>query len=343
MRLPAPLLLLLLTLALAAAAVCALSFGALPIAPHSLLAAIGLGDAPLQGYERAAVLDIRLPRLLLAIAIGAASAVAGAAMQGLLRNPLADPSLLGVSGGAALAAAAWLALRQPLQLEIWLPHTYALPLIASLGGLLAAAAVLRLAQFDGVTSVATMLLAGISINALAGAGVGLFQNLADDAALRDISAWMFGSLGRAGWPELAVGLPLLALPTLLLPREARALDALLLGEAPAQHLGVDVQACKRRILLLVVIATATGVAVAGVIGFIGLVVPHLIRLLVGPGHRLLLPASALLGAVLLTLADLAARSAFAPLELPVGVLTALLGAPFFLWLLHASRRRMAVA
>ena len=324
---------------LAAAALLSLSLGALPIPLTRLL---GLDASPLAGFERAVLLDIRLPRLCLALLIGSSAAMAGAAMQGLLRNPLADPSLLGVAGGAALAATGWLALRGPLGLEAFIPQLYALPLLASLGGLVAALAVLRLARSEGFTSVATMLLAGIAINALAGAGVGLFQQLADDGALRDITGWLFGSLGRAGWPELAVATPLLVLPLVLLPREARALDALLLGEAAARHLGVEVEACKRRILALVVLATATAVAVAGIIGFIGLLVPHLIRLFAGPGHRLLLPAAALLGGILLTLADLAARTAFAPLELPVGVLTALLGAPCFLWLLRLGKRRIAL-
>ena len=339
MRLRPRLLLAMLGLLLAVAAFASLALGALPIRLHDLLALSGLGDGHLQDYERAALLDIRLPRLCLALLIGGASAVAGAAMQGLLRNPLADPSLLGVAGGAALAAAAWLALGPGTALAKLLPSAYALPLVATAGGLLATLAVLRLAQTEGITNVGTMLLAGISINALAGAGVGLCQQLASDAALRDISSWMFGNLGRAGWPDLAVAAPLLMLTIFWLPREARALDALLLGEAQAQHLGVDVEACKRRVLGLVVLATATSVSLAGIIGFIGLLVPHLIRLLAGPGHRLLLPASALLGAALLALADLAARAAFAPLELSVGVLTAILGAPVFLWLLHRSRSR----
>lgn len=285
------------------------------------------------------LLQLRLPRLLLALLIGAAQGMAGAALQGLLRNPLADPGLLGVSGGAAFAAVLWLALCQPLGLNHYLPSAFALPLAASLGGLLVATLVVALARQAGVTRMATLLLAGIALNALCAAGMALCQQLASDAALRDMVTWLLGSLSRSGWAEIAVAAPVLLLCCLALPRYAGALDALLLGEAAAQQVGVNVEQLRRRIVLWVVLATAASVSLAGMIGFIGLLVPHGIRLLAGPGHRLLLPASALGGACLLALADLAARSLFSPLELPVGALTALAGAPLFLWLLSHSRGR----
>jgi iron complex transport system permease protein len=185
--------------------------------------------------------------------------------------------------------------------------------------------------------VATMLLAGLALNALAGAGIGFFSFIADDLALRSLMFWMFGSLGKAGWDEIALAAPLLLAALLLIPRDARALDALLLGEAEAGHLGVEVECVKRRLLLLCVLAVATSVSLAGIIGFVGLIVPHLVRLWAGPGHRLLLPASALMGAALLVLADLGARTWLAPAELPIGVLTALVGGPFFLALIVRYR------
>ena len=325
-----------LLLPLLAALLCLTSVGALLVGPLALhlsdLRSLLLpGPSPETAYASAVLLEIRLPRVFSALLIGAALAVSGAAMQGLFRNPLADPGLIGVSAGAALAATLWLALKPALLTA--LAAAWVLPLAAFVGGALAALLALRLGQREGQTSVASLLLAGLSINAIALAGIGLLQQLTDDATLRDITRWMLGSLGKAGWTEIAAAAPLLLLPALLLPREGRGLDALLLGEAEAGHLGVDVEALKRRILLLAVLAVGASVAVAGMIGFVGLLAPHLVRLLIGPGHRLLLPASALLGALLLLLADTLARTVATPIELPVGALTALLGGPFFLWLL----------
>ena len=337
---PRPFLIPALTLLLMAATALALCFGPLALDPVHLIRS-SLAQDPHTADPMVPVLtQIRLPRLVMAVLIGAALAVAGAAMQGLFRNPLADPGLIGVSAGAALAATLWLALKPNLAVLSLLPAAAMLPLAAFIGGGIAALAALRLAQRDGHTSVATLLLAGLSINAIALAAIGLLQQLTDDATLRDITRWMLGSLGKAGWPEIAAAAPLLLAPVLLLPREARALDALLLGEAEAGHLGVDVERLKLRVLLLSVLAVGASVALAGMIGFVGLLAPHLLRLLAGPGHRLLLPASALFGAALLLLADTAARTIAAPLELPVGALTALLGGPFFLWLLARYRQRV---
>ncbi len=284
------------------------------------------------------VRDLRAPRVVLALAVGAALASAGAAMQGLFRNPLADPGLIGVSSGSALAAVAMMVAGSALELPAGaLP--YAVPLAAFTGGVIAAWLAVRLAVHDGHTGTATLLLAGLAINAIAGAGIGLLTQQAGDAALRDALFWLFGSLGKAGWGELTVCVPPLLLIVLWLPRHAGALNALLLGASEAAHLGVDVERFKRRLLLGVVLAVALSVALAGLIGFVGLIVPHLMRLLLGPDHRLILPASALAGATLLTLADLAARTLLSPAEIPVGVLTALIGGPFFLALLVNLRGR----
>lgn len=327
-------------LALAVAMCASLLSGPVAIAPSRVASLFGWPvDAPLDAFERTALLQIRLPRVLLAVVIGAALAVAGAGMQGIVRNPLADPGLIGVSAGAALAAAAFIV----LGFGATLPPALTLPVVSFAGGALAAWAVLRLSLVDGRTRVATMLLAGLALNAVAGAGIALLSYVADDYALRAVTLWMFGSLGRAGAAELAVGLPLLLAALLGIPLHARSLNALLLGEAEAQHLGVDVEALKRRISALVVLAVATAVALAGSIGFIGLIVPQLVRLWTGPDHRRLLPASMLLGALLLLLADTAARALFAPAELPIGVLTALIGGPFFIGLLLRYRDRTEMA
>jgi iron complex transport system permease protein len=285
-----------------------------------------------------ALLQLRLPRLVVAVLVGAALAQSGAAMQALFRNPLAEPGLVGVSAGAALAAAAvfaglpyWIG---SLALQAWL-----LPLAAFAGGLATAVLVLRIARAHGITRMTTLLLTGAAVNAFVAAMVGLLAATAGDNALRGFTLWLYGDLGRAGWPELAVAGPLLLAAILWLPREGRALDALLLGDAEAAHLGVDVESLRRRVLLLAVLAAACAVALAGMIGFVGLIVPHAIRLLAGPGHRRLLPASALLGAAVLIFADVVARRVAAPAELPVGILTALLGAPFFVLLLLRVRDR----
>jgi iron complex transport system permease protein len=318
----------------------ALLAGPLPLNFSDLISIAGLSSQPSPDYATTVLLEIRLPRAYSALLIGAALAVSGAAMQGLFRNPLADPGLIGVSAGAALAATLWLAFRPvllPMLVTAWM-----LPLIAFGGGALAALLALRLGQREGQTSVASLLLAGLSINAIALAGIGLLQQLTDDATLRDITRWMLGSLGKAGWTEIAAATPLLLLPVLFLPRVGAALDALLLGEAEAGHLGVNVEALKRQVLLLAVLAVGASVALAGMIGFVGLLAPHLVRLMIGPGHRLLLPASALLGALLLLLADTLARTVAAPIELPVGALTALLGGPFFLWLLSRLGGRVGL-
>jgi len=279
--------------------------------------------------------QIRLPRSLLGLAVGAVLAVCGVAMQGLFRNPLADPGLVGVSSGAALGAAIALVVGAGQLPEAFAP--YLLSICAFAGGLGVTSLVYRLGRRDGQTSVTTMLLAGIALTALAGAAIGLFTYLADDRTLRTLLFWNLGSLNGASyarlWPLLLVSVAV----ALWLPRRARALNALLLGESEARHLGFDVARLKRELVFCTALGVGAAVAAAGLIGFIGLVVPHLIRLLVGPDHRVLLPASALAGASLLLLADLLARLALAPAELPIGIVTALLGAPFFLYLLLRGR------
>jgi len=307
----------------------------------SLAAALRLVGVPIEpaGLEQAELIlaQIRLPRTLLGCAVGAVLALCGVAMQGLFRNPLADPGLVGVSSGAALGAAAAIvgSTFVPALPQVWQP--YVLSMFAFLGGLAVTLLVYRLGRRDGQTRVATMLLAGIALTALAGAIVGLFTYLADDTTLRSLTFWNLGSLNGASyaglWPLLLITLAVGG----WLPRRATALNALLLGESEARHLGFDVERIKRELVVCTALGVGAAVAAAGLIGFVGLVVPHLMRLLVGPDHRLLLPASALAGATLLLLADVAARLVIAPAELPIGIVTALLGAPFFLFLLLRER------
>lgn len=317
--------------------------GALQVPPGDVLRilASGLGLVDAAGsdpYQTYVILHLRLPRVLLAILVGSALAVSGAALQGLFRNPLADPGLVGVSAGAALGAVSVIVLGATvLQGLTALLGIYTLPLAAFLGGLAATLLVYRLAQQGGYTPVATLLLAGIAINAVAGAGTGLLTFIADDQQLRSLTFWTMGSLGGATWASVAAAAPLILLPMLALPILAMALNAFLLGESVARHLGIRVEHIKILVVVLTAMAVGAAVAVSGIIGFIGLVVPHLLRLLIGPDHRYLLPGSALLGALLLLLADLLARNIVAPAELPIGLITALVGGPFFLALLLRRR------
>ncbi|MDF3845875.1 iron chelate uptake ABC transporter family permease subunit [Pseudomonas citronellolis] len=289
------------------------------------------------GQAELIVGQIRLPRTLLGIATGGVLALAGVAMQGLFRNPLADPGLIGVSSGAALGAAIAIVFGASMG---GLPEAFAPYLLSACafgGGLLVTALVYRLGRHNGQTSVATMLLAGIALTALAGALIGLFTYLADDATLRTLTFWNLGSLNGASYPRLWPLLLVTLLVACWLPRRVDALNALLLGESEARHLGFDVERLKVELILCTALGVGAAVAAAGLIGFIGLVVPHLLRLIVGPDHRVLLPASMFGGAILLLLADLVARLALAPAELPIGIVTALIGAPFFLYLLIRGR------
>lgn len=319
-----------------------LGSGAVRIAPPEvasiLLERVGIDTGvQVEARQRAVLLAIRLPRVVLGLLVGAALAVAGAAIQGLFRNPLADPGLIGVSSGAALMAVGVIVLGGALQgfLGSWL-----LPVAAFLGGLAITLFVYAVSTRNGRTDVATMLLAGVAVNAVAGAGIGLVVFVADDAQLRDITFWSLGSLGGATWRTLGAATPFMLAATLLLPRLAKGLNTFLLGEAEAGHLGVDTEMTKFGVIFLAAAGVGAAVSVSGIIGFVGLVVPHLIRLSAGPDHRLLLPASALLGGSLLLLADLFARTVIIPAELPIGVVTALVGGPFFLWLLLRGSRRM---
>jgi iron complex transport system permease protein len=285
--------------------------------------------------ERMIVVEIRLPRVLLGAVVGAALAIAGAALQGLFRNPLADPDLIGVSSAAALGAA--LAIFFGIGFEAVFGGAQALPILAFASGVLALTLVWRIGG-RGPDRVATMLLAGLGIAALARAGLGLLSFLSNDQQLRDITFWMLGSLGGASWTRLTAVLPLLIPATTVLILQARAFDALALGTREAQHLGVDVRRTARVATWAAALCVGAAVAVSGPIGFIGLITPHLARLLVGPGHRRLLPLCGLLGASLLTAADALARTIVMPTELPVGIVTAAIGTPVFIWLLIERRR-----
>jgi iron complex transport system permease protein len=300
-------------------------------------------DAALSLRDRIIILDIRLPRAVLGLLVGAALAVSGAVMQGLFRNPLADPGLVGVSAGAGLGAVVTIVLGTSVFSGLFtLVGIYALPVAAFFGALVTTFLLYRIATRGGQTSVATMLLAGVALAALAGAVTGVLIFLADDKQLRDLTFWGLGSLAGASWTKIAAAAPIILASLAVVPFLARGLNALTLGEAAAFHMGVPVQRLKTVAVVTVAASTGAAVAVSGGIGFVGIVVPHVLRLLIGPDNRYLLPASALLGGTLLIVADMVARTVVPPAELPIGIITAFAGAPFFLWILLRGRAQMGL-
>ncbi|CAM3343663.1 iron ABC transporter permease [Paracoccus nototheniae] len=296
---------------------------------------------PVALTDRVVLLQIRLPRLLTGLLVGAALAVSGTVMQGLFRNPLADPGLLGVSAGASLGAISAIVLggMAPPALAAW-AGWHLVSLAAFGGGWLAMIVLYAIATRQGRTSIATMLLAGIALAAMVGAVSGLIVTRASDDQLRDLTFWGLGSLAGASWAKLAAAAPLILAGLVTAPLLARGLNALALGEATATHTGIRVQQVKTAAILATATMTGAAVAVSGGIGFVGIVAPHLLRLVQGPDHRWLLVNAGLLGAALLIGADMVARSIVAPAELPIGIVTAMAGGPFFLWVLLSNRRML---
>jgi iron complex transport system permease protein len=298
-----------------------------------LLDQLGIVSGTYEPQQANVLLQIRLPRIVLATLIGGGLGVAGASLQGMFRNPLVEPGLIGVSSGSALFAVIYLVILSG-STGMWNGvQALGLPLFAFAGGLVHVLAVYKLSRSQGKTDTATLILAGVAINALAGALIGLTLFYADDAALRSFTFWSLGDLGGATWGKVPVAVLLIFVPSLLLFREHRGLNALSLGEYEAFHMGVNVRQIKLKLLITTALIVGVGVALVGMIGFIGLIVPHLIRICFGADHRLVLPASFLLGSILMNLADLLARTIVMPAEMPIGVITALIGAPFFIWLI----------
>lgn len=290
----------------------------------------GIGPVTWPASTETIVWELRLPRIVAGMVVGAGLACAGTVFQALLRNPMADPYIIGPAAGASLGAVTALLL-VPVASVGWLGIGL-VQLFAFAGGLVTVLVVFLIARGRGGTPVVTLLLAGYAVSSLLSAGVALLIFNSGER-LAAVISWLLGSLAGASWPRVAFAAPLIVISFSLLLLRWRRLNALLLGEAQAAHLGVDVEREKRILTGLAALSTSAGVAISGTIGFVGLVVPHLVRLAIGPDHRLLLPASMLYGAGLLVLADLGARLAGG---IPVGVVTALIGAPFFLWLLRRS-------
>ena len=314
----------------------------LPLSETLRLAAPFVPDESVTEQTRIIVEDIRLPRMLISIVIGAILGLCGAAMQGLFRNPLADPSLIGITSGAILGASLVIVLLGVFSLNIAFWQFSLVPVGAFIGGLLVCSLVYGLAYGKSARnsgapiSVATMLLAGIAVTALVASISSMLEYIADSQSLRQLSLWRMGGLDNVSFANIIFALAVLLVSFIFLMRKADALNALLLGESEARYLGVNVESTTRQLILIVAVAMGVAVALSGAIAFIGLVVPHVVRLLVGPDHRSLLPLSALGGALLLCASDTAARVLMAPNEIPVGIITALIGAPFFIYILKSQ-------
>ena len=325
-----------LALLLAAGLVLSLGVGAVGIAPTRVLEALGLvGGSGIDETDATIVWHLRLPRVLLAALVGGGLGAAGAGYQGLFRNPLADPFVVGASSGAALGAT--LAIVGRLEWSFW--ELGPVPLSALAGAWLAVTLVYSLASIGRQVPTLSLLLSGVAVSSFLGAMVSLLMFL-NDEKLATILGWLMGSLSGRGWPMLQATAPLIAIGGVLLWFMSRSLDALTFGEEAASSLGLRLTRLRAVVLFSASLATAASVAAGGIIGFVGLIAPHIARLLVGARHAYVIPASALLGALLLLAADDLARVVAAPAELPVGVMTALLGSPFFLYLLKTRQREL---
>ncbi|GIM93717.1 FecCD family ABC transporter permease [Paractinoplanes toevensis] len=324
---------------LAAVCVLAAGRGQVPISPSevagSLLHRLGLGIGPLPSAVQGenALWLVRFPRVVLAVIVGASLGCAGALMQGVFGNPLAEPGVVGVSSGAAVGAAA------AIVSGITVLGSWTTAAAAFAGGVVTTFIVYAMSRAGGRTEVVTLVLTGVAVNATAGALLGLLMFLTDDDGVRAIAFWQLGSLAQATWSAVAVAGPCALAGLAVAVALSRRLDLLALGERPARHLGVDTERLRIIAIVATALLTASAVAFTGIISFVGLIVPHLIRMIAGPGHRVLVPASALGGAVVVVTGDLIARTAIDYQELPLGVLTAVVGGPAFFWLLRRTRAR----
>ncbi|MGH1486525.1 MAG: FecCD family ABC transporter permease [Cellvibrionaceae bacterium] len=289
------------------------------------------------------LVEIRLPRIILSIFVGAGLGACGAAMQALFRNPLADPGLIGVAGGGALGAVIIIVLGNSFfESFTQTIGIYALPMGAMLGCLSVCAIIYRLSQRQGEFTIMTLLLAGIAVNAIVGSVIGLLTLISDDSELRELTFWTMGNLGGNHWKLTLPVLFCIGISLTGILRLAKPLNIYLLGESQAHHLGIQVTQLKKRLFFFTALAVGAAVSISGMIGFIGFVVPHIVRLIIGPDHRFLLPASMLLGASLLTFADIIARVAIIPAELPIGLITSAIGGPFFLFVLYKQTSSLSV-
>jgi len=319
----------------------ALVVGAVSLSQSDVLSYVGHGFSEAHTSLSTRVLfEIRLPRTVLSICVGAALGICGAAMQALFRNPLADPSLIGVAGGGALGAVTVIVLGHsvfPQTMEVI--GLYALPIGAMIGCLGVCSIIYKLSNRQGQFTIITLLLAGIAVNAIVGSLIGILTLVSTDSELRELTFWTMGNLGGNSWSLTWPVLVLIFISLIGLSRLAKPLNLYLLGEAQAQHLGISVSGLKKQVFMYTAIAVGAAVSISGMIGFVGFVVPHLVRILIGPDHRFLFPVSMLFGASFLTMTDVIARIVIIPAELPIGLVTSAVGGPFFLFILYRQASR----
>ncbi len=339
----------LLSISLLLAVLLSAGSGALYIEPllilKILLGKIGLiNDLTIDTPSTNVLLWIRLPRVIMAVLIGAGLSVSGLSMQGLFRNPLADPGLMGITSGAAMFAVVCIVFLsgQSIQYTSSISGFYTLNILTFVGACMTTLLIYQFSKSGGKTIVATMLLAGIAVNAVCSAITGFITYTANDQQLRDITFWMMGSLGGASWNTVLAMLPFVLIPLFILPQLSKALNAFALGESEAGYLGINTKKMKFILIGLSALSVGASVATAGMIGFVGLVIPHILRLWLGPDNRTLIIASALSGGILLTLSDLLARTLVIPSELPIGILTAIMGAPVFVWLIVKEKKQLSL-
>ena len=294
--------------------------------------------------QKMVLLDIRIPRLILAILVGAGLGMSGAILQGLFRNPLIDPGFIGVSSGAAVGALFAIMFSQFFYFYFDTNiSNFLLPILAMSGSFITTFIIYRISKSAYKTNIMTMLLAGIAVNALSGSIIGLFINFTSDLELRSFTFWTLGGLDTADWQVVSI-VALFILSSIIFIYSIRnKLDIFMLGDAQAHHLGVNVESLKKKIILFSAIIVGISVAFCGMIGFIGLVTPHLIRLFIGPKHKYLIPGSALLGSIILVISDLISKTIISPAQLPIGVITSLIGAPFFIFLILKQKNKIGYA
>ncbi len=310
------------------------SFGPVNISFYDIFIIIShqfgfLDKVSVDSVNEIVLLNIRLPRVILGALVGLALGTSGAILQGLFRNPLVDPGFIGVSSGAAVGAMFAILFTQFLQLIFWsVLVPFILPIMAIIGSFITTILVYKMSKVSGKTNIMTMLLSGIAVNAISGSVIGLFVSISSDVQLRSFTFWTLGGLDNADWLVVFLTSIFVFIPLIIVFKMRDELDIFMLGDSEAHHLGLNVESLKKKIILMSSVMVGISVSFCGMIGFIGLVTPHLVRLFIGPKHKLLIPGAALLGAIILSLSDLIAKSIIAPAQLPLGVITSAIGAPF---------------
>ena len=299
-----------------------------------------LSSSEISQAFKTVVIDIRLPRILMGIIVGIALGISGAILQGLFRNPLIDPGFIGVSSGAAIGAMFVIMFSQLIAIENNFYVQFLLPVFAMSGGLSTTILVYKMSQMSGKTNIMAMLLSGIAVNAFSGSIIGFLVYRASDMELRSFTFWTLGSLDNSNWLIVSIAFVAILVPIIVSFKLRKKLDIFMLGDAEAGYLGLNIEKLKKRIIFISALMVGVTVAFCGMIGFIGLVTPHLVRLIMGPSHKTLIFGSAILGAIILILADFISRIIIAPAQLPIGIITSALGAPFFLWLIVSQKQKI---